>query len=1002
MSSSQNTRPTRATARQAAQRIRRSFESPYVGPVQETASPQSNNTVSEPFDSDDEILTRRSYLIPDNGANLQSAVLRTPRALAPCSEISAASLPTPASHILGKRKRAIVGHDDQDDEADKGGGDLLLSRTPAQSHGHAVTALPAPTSVQKGPRERRWESLLPTLDRQTRYSAPKSLSLEDPFDFVYSLPPILGQDYSPEVVKHHSRKFSDMVSWELRALKIGESNSKMFLRISTKDFTEREALSLCGKLIDAKKVWRNPAELEAPRVGKPSALITSLAKAAQYSLFPDKLFRILNPALAHTAGAWSWIVALPYVDADTYALKTFKWRIAVKKLDSSTKLVPTANDVIFTFNNDTAMYTSVDDIVRSPEPTIENADPALAASASRTYQFACHAVSTWLRNRSLLQNTVDTQQFKTDMFEQFAPSNCSGRARRLILGDTVPCQLFRLRPCIFDVRIIPGDRLLEDMPGLPSFRVCSRDMGWTEPIGDAAITTWLTSNSILEVWGAMARGVDAANTQITLGQEPPNACHCSDEAKSMTAHACGHCGKETMCELLADHPNGYRACPACCSKALQSAPISGREVRSRLRDLVTERRRRKLSGSAISGLTDTLVKEVEHRYIGQKGTSYINGYSGSMVRPPAIRGHPLALSIEAIFPIALDEAGVTGLHVPGNIDIVPFCLNTCKHTSLPIFLQELGKYYRQWVATECSYQSGVSVAREKIAFLQSKLVRDCRRFTDITLKVPWSKTARLNLDISPAQMQYLRDEWIAGKPHPGDVTVFKRPYYGIWAYQSDWLSYVEKTKIIVTEIEEWTGVELIRSDDGCAYFAHPETLPDDWSWKNCGRLMNNRFDRMRIQCNKRHETVDSPTTIYLECVYQACVNVMVVKDSDPEREAKLQVQARYAEFFGLPLAIENHNPLTFADRLDDQNNILIETRTSNYAKLHFPERLYSHIRRLVEEIDIPLKYANENLELGPFDFRLNRGEEVDYGEEDDDEDYEDHDVEEDEDWSEED
>ncbi|WQF84773.1 hypothetical protein CDEST_09787 [Colletotrichum destructivum] len=413
--------------------IRQSFEPLSVEPVQGIASPQSTNSVSDPFDSDDEILTRREFIFdPRNSVNLQSAFLRTPRSLAFLfPEISFPSLPTPASHTLGKRKLATVEHEDQGDEANEDDGDSLLSKSPNQSQGHPVTASSTAAKMRKGPRERRWESLLPTLKLQTRYPASKSLALEDPFDFVYSLPAIPGQDCTSDVVKHHSKLLSDMASWELRALKFGESTPKIFLRVSTKDFKQREALSLCAKLIDAKKVSWNPAELEAPRVRKPSSLITSLAKAAQYSLFPDKPFRIANPALTQTAGAWSWIVALPCVDAETYALKTFKWRIAVKKLDSSTK-------------------------------------------------------------------------------------------------------------------------------------VCSRDMGCTEPIGDAAINTWLTTNSILEVWGAMARGADAANAQMTLGHEPPNACHCVDEAKSKTAYACGHCGKETMCEF------GYRACPACCGIVIET------------------------------------------------------------------------------------------------------------------------------------------------------------------------------------------------------------------------------------------------------------------------------------------------------------------------------------------------------------------------------------------------------------------------------------------------
>ncbi|KAL0936332.1 uncharacterized protein CTRU02_208547 [Colletotrichum truncatum] len=108
---------------------------------------------------------------------------------------------------------------------------------------------------------------------------------------------------------------------------------------------------------------------------------------------------------------------------------------------------------------------------------------------------------------------------------------------------------------------------------------------------------------------------------------------------------------------------------------------------------------------------------------------------------------------------------------------------------------------------------------------------------------------------------------------------------------------------------------------------------------------------------------------------------MVVQNSDPDRRAKAEAQAQYGEFLGLPLA--NPDAKSLRDRFDDHNNILIETRTSNYTKLNFAEHLYPDIKEMVAEINIPLEYANENLELGPFDARLSLGNVVDNGEDED-------------------
>nr|XP_036579828.1 uncharacterized protein CTRU02_10304 [Colletotrichum truncatum]KAF6787508.1 hypothetical protein CTRU02_10304 [Colletotrichum truncatum] len=845
MPSKKSTRPSRANAPAASHDIRQWFKPISAESVEEIppslASPPAAPTPARNRDSSQPATPRQ-----------------TPQPLASSLAQDGAPPPAPLSQTPNKRKRAVIV--DSDDEYQEY---TALERSPSQPSDHHVNDSQVLDDTQKGPRERRFEALLPTLVVRTRYRAPKSLAPDEPFNFIYNLPAIPGQDYTPEVVKHQSGKFADMVSWELRARKVGESHAKMILRVSTKDFTKQEALALCEKLVHAKKVWRDPTQLESPKVGATPALINSLCKAAVLSLFPHKPFRIAKPALTLTEGTWYWLVVLPFVDVVTHKLQSFKWRIPVKKLDSSIKPIPATENVVFTVNHDLALYKSIGDIQSAPEATIPNADTALATSASRTYQFTCHAVSTWLRNRSLLQSYVDTQQFKTEIFELYSPSNCTTRAKRLILGENGTTQLFRLRACIFDVRIIPGDRVLMDLPGLPSLRINSRNMGWAEPIGDAAINTWLNTSDILAVWQAMARDVDNANDQIFRDQEAPNSIRMA----------------------------------------------IGR------------------------------VQEVEHRFINQSGTAYINAYSGMLVRPPVCRSHPLNLSIDAIFPLALDATGAPGSHVSGNIEVIPFALNMCKHTHLPIFLQELGKYYRQWIASVPFYQSGVPTVRNAVAMLQEKLVHDCRRFTDLKLKVPWSKASRLRFELSPEQMRYLRDEWVSGKPHPGDDTV-------------------GDVKAIVKEIEDWTGVDLIKSEDGCAYFAHVDTLPRDWSWETCGRLMTERYWRMRNGCNKKHNTVDTSTTLYLECVYQACVNIMVVQNSDPDRRAKAEAQAQYGEFLGLPLAVEYHNPLNFA-------------------------HLYPDIKEMVAEINIPLEYANENLELGPFDARLSLGNVVDNGEDED-------------------
>ncbi len=153
-------------------------------------------------------------------------------------------------------------------------------------------------------------------------------------------------------------------------------------------------------------------------------------------------------------------------------------------------------------------------------------------------------------------------------------------------------------------------------------------------------------------------------------------------------------------------------------------------------------------------------------------------------------------------------------------------------------------------------------------------------------------------------------------------------------------------------------------------------MPDDWSWRQADRLSADRLEQMRRYCNRFWQTVDTPETIFLEYVFQTLIRTMVVHDSDPDASEKRRLQAEYAEFLGLPLDVYNHSPLTFAiahthsqnmctgwppsptslqDRQDARNNILIETRTSNSLKFYFDEATYPLLKKLVQDIQMPLE-----------------------------------------------
>ena len=199
---------------------------------------------------------------------------------------------------------------------------------------------------------------------------------------------------------------------------------------------------------------------------------------------------------------------------------------------------------------------------------------------------------------------------------------------------------------------------------------------------------------------------------------------------------------------------------------------------------------------------------------------------------------------------------------------------------------------------------------------------------------------------------------------------------------------------IAKQIQKWTDVTL-PSRNTCPYFLHPITIPNDWDWTKAYSLVKERLLVMRMGCNKKWTTVDTVVTIFLECILQACLRWMVISDDDLEAELKRKLQAKYAEFLGLPMTFGRHNHLAFAvahrvhgrqmvtgwprhptslrQRLnaDATNNILIETRASNFLKYNFAEYHYPQLQDLAREMkDIPLWMADEDLDLGEADEAL--------------------------------
>ncbi|KAF3765331.1 hypothetical protein M406DRAFT_67786 [Cryphonectria parasitica EP155] len=242
------------------------------------------------------------------------------------------------------------------------------------------------------------------------------------------------------------------------------------------------------------------------------------------------------------------------------------------------------------------------------------------------------------------------------------------------------------------------------------------------------------------------------------------------------------------------------------------------------------------------------------------------------------RGYETWLATSDLFNTWLSMAreitsNTTVVHAANNLATVPLALNYCKHIQLPIFLQTLARYYKNATDYMIRIKSGDGSARRVLAKLEKRMIEDCRHLTDARIKAGWPRKSCTGLNISEDEMAYFEEEWVSSQLHPDSSVTFDRGYSG---REGRVWSKDEKARVlqVVEETEEWTGVNL-PMHQGCSYFAHSDTLPSDWSWT---------------------------------------------------RHHGKQMRPGWAS-----------TPCSLRDRINGNNNILIETRTSNFLKHNFAE-----------------------------------------------------------------
>lgn len=831
----------------------------------------------------------------------------------------------------------------------------------------------------------------------------------DPFDFVYEkldLQP--GRNYQVEVVTVEflspgGEEYKPAV-WELCG-KQGE-DVRAILRLKKVGFNYDEATAICRKFVDALNRWPDIDAISFPRGPcfrpRTPLLVIALFSAAQHSVLPHKPLRFPAPSnRAPEQGHAKLESFIHHIDPETLEAKRHKFTVRHDNINSYIPIPDTPETRSIRFAYRPTLVKPIEELSAdgSDRFMIDMSDvPEDQRSGFRAAErFARLCCAMWLRTKSPFKTKSETKTFMTNMVRQFM-SEKRLMTLTTIYGKGALWISSRAGVLLRVIDLPPRLRPLVVNGHWPTIRLKSADYSWMKPLSDAGLAVWLETGDLRSTWIALARVADQVNRRIISGETPTSFCDC-DISEVNSAHPCGMCGDTIPCVSLTLHStSGLRACWRCCRKFPSS--ISAARTLAKIRVITTVRRESEVTVKNIDpaifvDIRQALLSYVDDLLKDEQGMTYTNQYSARRLQPPPQVMHPDILSVDAVFPFALHHTGQVLVHTVDNVALVPMTLNFLKSTQLPIFLSKVSVYYHQYLDLIQHARVGRQPEIDELKQLQRQLLADCRQLAAIRRQLPHTRKSRMQLRVSPEQLDYLREEWMSGKLRQGSQTA-RPPFYFIGIAEinsctsSEWEARRPRINIIVDEIEQWTGVNLLRAPDGCPYFAHPDTMPSDWSWYSCLRLMVCRFVRMRDRCNQYWPTVDSPITIFLECIFQVCVGRMVVTAKDSEEKSNMHY--KYAEFLGLPLDIDFNNPLTFTvahrvhgrqmrtgwpqdpirliDRIDADNNILIETRSSNFSKHNFHESYYQNIKNQILNVQIPLKWADESITPRPFNARL--------------------------------
>ncbi|KAF5677584.1 hypothetical protein FHETE_1635 [Fusarium heterosporum] len=867
--------------------------------------------------------------------------------------------------------------------------------------------------------------------------SPRTEGIRLSIDVLLSLPK--KHEYQ-HLVQSHQRApsaldltASDRDQWSIMAKGPKRGEVLMIARVPQAEYTRQEANVICEGFVEILNRWPgNLNDITKPVTNfegnRPQGRILMLACRHKY--LPDKRIVCLSPTFTPAKPTAKHLlmrephftlgIALMHPTTYQYKIDT---KAASHRLLQGSSPIPELSDRYQFVQFDRVDFKNVI-IKQSPGPgqppsfrsLLPNKEDLPIVQAQRESLLRAERLlrlySATVTNQGSMMDTAACANIWTNLLEKYDGKIDRDRgAGRGIFGGY---NLLRVNPIYeqFCTAIETGGnvkkRLRQDHGlDLPKIFVRSTDRAWSQRVEQTISDTWLTEADIMKAWTRGAEAADEINQAIRSQEKPPSACSCTPEMSTIHRHPCTRCGQSFICnQLVLSEFDSRRVCRTCNFNLMQRPSGSHvmEYIRSRFdRSLRTERlNSRGIITEAESAQNfEESMKTIQDTWPSKEDISKANipfssawpdRYSGK------IQSLPLEItatsriqhdrpSVDATFPVWLTEHGYR-IHCPQNISLTVNCLNYAKHIQIPAYLAMVCWYTHERTRLEHKYLDDIHglQARVELDSLETKMVKISKRLRIIRLTFGWTQHSRIKKGIkrsSKEDFDFDIAPCISGQPHPELQRSIERldshlDFVQSSGYNTNWPeAELARVRRVAEEIMDYFDVKLRRGNDGCPYFAHPESFPEKWSWNIAFRLSSERLNRTTRICNRYWPTYDTVETIFLECVFQACVARCILDRNGIHYDQKKQLKEKYKSILGLPITMAYHDGLTFAighrehgkrmfsgwpikptslkERLegDDENNMFIEPRTENYLKADYDASAYPQLKQTIMNVDLP-------------------------------------------------